>query len=70
MYSSRVFKLLDTKPVEKGIGLGLSMVYAIVQKHGGFVKVESQVGKGSCFRVFIPIEYCQLREDKVRGKNE
>jgi len=68
---SRIFEpFFTTKPVEKGTGLGLSMVYAIVQKHGGFVKVESQVGKGSCFRVFIPIEYCQLREDKVRGENE
>lgn len=68
---SRIFEPFSTtKPVGKGTGLGLSMVYAIVQKHGGFVKVESEVGKGSCFRVFIPIEYCQLIEDKVMGKNE
>lgn len=68
---SRIFEpFFTTKPVGKGTGLGLSMVYSIVQKHGGFVKVESKVGEGSCFRVFIPIEYSQLKEDKVRSKDE
>ena len=38
----------------KGSGLGLSTVLAIVKKHGGFVRVETEVGKGSVFRVFIP----------------
>ena len=43
-----------TKERGKGTGLGLSTVYAIVQQSGGFVTVESEVDKGSCFRLYIP----------------
>ena len=43
-----------TKPQGKGTGLGLATVHGIVAKHMGFVTVESQVGKGSTFRVFLP----------------
>jgi signal transduction histidine kinase len=37
-----------------GLGLGLSLVKAIVHAHGGSVKVESEEGKGSVFTVFLP----------------
>jgi len=43
-----------TKPVGKGTGLGLSMAYSIVKKHGGRIEVQSQVGQGTCFRVWLP----------------
>lgn len=44
-----------TKPVGKGTGLGLSVSYNIIQKHHGRIEVESAVGKGSTFRVWLPI---------------
>ena len=46
-----------TKPVGQGTGLGLSLSYGIVQKHHGRMEVNSEVGRGTTFRVWLPI--CQ-----------
>jgi PAS domain S-box-containing protein len=43
-----------TKPVGIGTGLGLTTVAGIVHNHGGFVRVYSEVGNGSCFKVYLP----------------
>ncbi|WP_019026212.1 sensor histidine kinase [Colwellia piezophila] len=44
-----------TKPVGEGTGLGLSISHQIIEQHDGKITVKSELGKGSCFSVYIPI---------------
>jgi len=43
-----------TKPVGKGTGLGLSMVYGFAQQSGGEVRVDSELGRGTCVEIWLP----------------
>ena len=52
---TRIFEpFFTTKPVGQGTGLGLSLAYGIINKHGGTIEVRSVVGKGTVFHIWLP----------------
>jgi signal transduction histidine kinase len=66
-----------TKPVGEGTGIGLSISYAIVKKHGGDIRVRKAKNKGSIFTVFLPIEPFEKEteasftvDENLRSKND
>jgi signal transduction histidine kinase len=67
---SKLFEPFFTTRKRKGVGLGLSVAYGIIQDHGGSIYVRSELGEGATFRVKLPLHPPSAQAIPEGGRRE
>jgi PAS domain S-box-containing protein len=65
---SKVFQPFFTTKASKGSGLGLSVTYGIIARHGGMIKFDSEVGKGTTFYIRLPLAVEEVKKQAKKSK--
>jgi signal transduction histidine kinase/ActR/RegA family two-component response regulator len=68
-YLSRIFDPYFTTK-QKGSGLGLATVFSVIQKHDGYVTVESEPGKGTTFYIYLPVKEIKKMKGEAKRKEK